>query len=238
VRKILPIAMAALLAGVTSAYAGSGIAVDGTYSLSYSPTIGAASNMSFSSAPGDGAVSGESHVLGTQSMSGQSVTNNPFFLDGLAHTGEDTLSTLTVGTPYTTNFFTASPAGTCTGCVNHIASGTITATFAFTLPSSATGTLTTTATYSANYSGTLACSGTANPADCVVWNQPDPLTVNFTDGAVMTVQLNNAQDWAITPTVTFTMTRAPTPAPEPASLVLLGSAIVGMGLLKRYRKAA
>jgi len=211
-QKSLLIAAAALLVSVTGAYATSPVVMQGTYSLSYSATNGASTDMSFSSTPGDGAVAGPDLGAG---MSGQSVSSTSFS------------ESLTVGTADTVNFFTAVPSGSCSGCSGSTATGTITATFTFVDPSGATGNFTDTATYSANYSGTLACAGSANPADCVVWSTSnDPITVNFTDGAVMTIALNNAEDWAITPTVTFDMTKGPTAAPEPASLALFGTALL------------
>lgn len=233
------IAAAALLLSGTASYAASPVSMAGTYSLTYSPTNGNATDMSFSSVPGDGAVGGSDTTdLGTQTMSGQSVTNNPFYLDGTSHSGQATLSALTVGTPVTVNFFTANPSGSCTGCTGSTASGTITASFTFTEPSGATGTFSDTATYQANYTGTLSCAGTANPADCVTWSTAnDPITVNFSDGAVMTVTLNNAEDWAITPTITFDMTKGPNAVPKQASLALFGTAILGLGVTRRRRKA-
>ena len=153
--------------------------------------------------------------LGANTMSNQQVNGNPFYLDGVTDTGQPggaILPQLTVGTPLTVNFFTASPRGTCDTslgytCAGNTATGTITASFTFLGPGSgATGKFTDTATYSADYNTSQSprMLGIEQRSDCIVWSATnDPVTVNFTDGAVMKVTLSNAQDWAITPTITF-----------------------------------
>jgi hypothetical protein len=230
-KKILLIATLSLLTVSTTTYAAT-VTVDGTFSLTYTPTISSASSdMSFSSAPGDD--NNDTPDLNTQNpAAGHSVSNNPFTLS--APVGSSTT---------TTDFFTADPTtyshNVCTVCgPTNTATGTIQASFTFSEPSGATGTLIATGTYTADYN---------NTTDSIVWNTGDPLTVDFTDGDVLTVTLNNASDWNITSTMTYSMkqpttvTGTSTSVPEPASLAILGSAVAGIGALRRrrnYRMAA
>lgn len=128
------------------------------------------------------------------------------------------------------NFFTATPANNCTGCgAADTAIDTLHVTFAFTEPTGATGTLTATGTFTANYK---------NLTDSIVWTSADPLVVDFTDGLVLNILLNNAEDWAITPTISFTLTDpTPVPTPEPMSIAILGFGLVGLfGLTKISRR--
>ena len=158
-------------------------------------------------------------------------------IDGNGPTITDTLpavftESLTLNDPTRLGFLSVSPAscfgsttrwGDCEGAGT--AQGTITATFAFTDPSGATGDFTDTGVYKANYN---------NDTDSVTWNSSnDPFKVTFADGAVADVSLNNAQDWTIDPTITFDLVTAPSSVPEPFSLPLLGIGMLGLGVARR-----
>jgi hypothetical protein len=184
-------------------------------------------------------------VTGTYSLSYSATTGNgPSFTDDGNRFGIDpvTLSSpftesLNVGSP-TANaaFFTATPAGSCANwpasCgLSDTAKGTITVTFSFTTPTGATGELSDTGTYTADYQ---------NLTDSIVWNSPDPLVVDFADGAVLDITLVNASDWSITPDISFDLTKGPSATPLPATLPLFVSGLGGLGLLgwRKKRKTA
>ena len=157
-------------------------------------------------------------------------------------------------------------------------SGTIQVLFQFTEINNATGktvgtgSLTEDAKFQANYngpgpngSGTLSCSTSSGPSDCIYWagNGSSPtddgstytgsgegdhvsttasvpnVLVTLSDGASFHVNFFDAQDWDITPGVSFTNID-PTPTPLPAALPLFagGLSVIGLFGWRRKRKAA
>jgi hypothetical protein len=176
--------------------------------------------------------------------------NEPTITDDLSSSFTESL---TYGISKTTNFISVAPAGssgTCGGSkpacnsTNDTATDTIKVTFSFTLPTGGAGDFVETGTYIADYDGTAKYDGkscTSSPGtetDCVVWSTSnDPIVVSFSDGDTLDVTLNNAQDWTMTPTITFLLTDAPS-VPEPASIAIFGTALTSLIFVRRRRKAA
>jgi len=173
------------------------------------------------------------------------------------------------------NFFTVDPNPSGSGTIL----GTIQVQFTFKEYMNGStlvgwGSLTQDATFTANYNsnGTLGCSSSTGPSDCLYWstaagatlNLPSKLTspdgstysstgegahqsttpsetdlVTLSNGASFDVNFFNAQDWDITPGVSFTnIDASPTPLPAALPLFAGGLSVIGLLGLRRKRKAA
>jgi len=111
-----------------------------------------------------------------------------------------------------------------------------------------TGDLSVVGTYVANYDGTADYNGApcttspGNQTDCIVWHNEktgaDSLTIPVTlsDGDSLDVTLFNAQDWDITPKISFDLTDPPAPTPIPGALSLFAGGLGVLGLVGRRRK--
>jgi len=87
-----------------------------------------------------------------------------------------------------------------------------------------------------------------NQTDCLTWNSAsctpngttstigETLTVNFSDGAVLAINLYNWSDWDMAPQISFDLVSPdpPTSVPEPASIAVLGAGLLGLGLARRW----
>jgi hypothetical protein len=165
------------------------------------------------------------------------------------------------------NFFTADPASSSPG---NMSSGTIQVVFSFTEMNGSkvvsTGSLTQDGTFKASYNGTLGCStSTGSKTDCIYWagNGSSPTAdgshyntsgsqdnqstiasvtdlVTLLNGTTFDVNFFDAQDWNITPEVSFTSLDPATATPLPAALPLFagGLGVLGFAGFRRRKRAA
>jgi len=233
--RALPVVAAAVFSVIGTGANATTVEIDGSYTISYTRLAG----------------------------------NRPSLTDKLGQTkhGVRTFTeklTLDADDPTTSvNFFTASPASTCgPGCdavfepvvkrrittytPYYVASGTITVDFNFSNVTVLSGDTSETGLYQAKYGGLplspCALASGAGDTDCITWDKGnDPLAIKFTDGYTLDIILSDAEDWAITPKISFQLTTTPVanPPPEtpiPATLTLFASGFGLLGLLCMRRK--
>lgn len=149
---------------------------------------------------------------------------------------------LALNTPLTINNFMAVTFTDSTGSFfGSTATDTVYETFAFTLPSTGTGTV--------NGSGTDTVytnfQGHINGADgSITWSNPG--VVNFADGAVLDISLSNESfdvngnhsSQTVSVDATFKMVQDVTAVPEPVSMALLGVGLLGVGMIRRQRRSS
>jgi hypothetical protein len=166
------------------------------------------------------------------------------------------------------NFFTADPAGSSPGNMSS-GTIKVVFSFqeknGSTNVPNGTGSLTQYGTYKANYNGTLGCSTSTGKSDCIYWagNGSSPTAdgshyntsgsqdnqstiasvtdlVTLLNGTTFDVNFFDAQDWNITPEVSFTSLDPATATPLPAALPLFagGLGVLGFAGSRRRKRAA
>jgi hypothetical protein len=182
---------------------------------------------------------GESYTITETGFTG----NQPSISDKL--NGNLTLTNNTWSTA--TSFFTASPANS-SGLRGRdpTVTGTLNVTLNFTEAGGITGSVTESALYEAKYGGSAlsGCTNSSGPdTDCIVWNGASNtpngsviLAATMSNGSIIDVDFYNAQDWAITPTISFDLRATPLPATLP--LFVSGLGILGLIAQRRKRKIA
>jgi hypothetical protein len=176
-------------------------------------------------------------------------------------TTPDTINlTLNGGATAPVSFFTAGPTGNCGtgtsgtgGCTfdkvnasdpgGYLNSGTIKVTFSHISYTNPLNTYTDTGLYQAKYAGTiLPCASVpTSPAsgktDCINWTSNTVLVpLSGLPGETLEIFLLNAEDWAITPKISFALVSNTQLTPLPAALPLFASGLGGLGLLGWRRK--
>lgn len=146
-----------------------------------------------------------------------------------------------------TNFFTASPSGS-SGLMgtNPTVTGTITVKINYDdTTTGATGSVTETGLFEAKYGGSPLTGCTTSgwgDTDCIVWtgaaNTPTgsvTLGLTTSNGLLLATTFYNANDWSITPKISFDLDPA-SATPLPAALPLFAGGLGFMGFLVRRRK--
>lgn len=124
---------------------------------------------------------------------------------------------------------------------NNTLSDDVSLTFSFSLPDTGSGSLAGTATETVTLSGK---SRNADGSGSVTWSSPNDVLVTFSDGAQLQIDVSDVtlgssgQNTALSGDlmVRFEDIKDPTNAPEPASMALVATSLIGLGLVRRRRK--
>jgi hypothetical protein len=228
-------AATAVLAGSENANA---VTIHGSYTVSYTPIAGNSPTFTYS-----GALSHTSFTINPTLNGAATAQQNFFVINPTSSCGSNCIKGPNEGTTSHPKYY-------------YTQEGTVSVTFSFSGLTVLSGSyLTETGLYQAKYGG-AALSPCALPSgsgdtDCITWKTTaqgghDPLIVNFSNGTTLAISLYDAEDWAITPKVSFklytTPVNAPPPAvPVPGAIWLFGSVLAGgtgFGHWRNKRKRA
>jgi hypothetical protein len=184
-------------------------------------------------------------VSGTGTFADSGPAGNGLNFTGMTNNSLITNLDLTVGTPVTLNdFVTISTTDTTGSFLGTTEKDNIAENFSFTLPSALSGSLSGTGSETV-YTGFFGIVDGVSGK--ISWN--NPLTLDFTDGAILQISLGDAtfdasgyfsdpnQSVDVNATLKLVQDPTPTSVPTPGSLTLLATALLGLGIFCRRHRA-
>ncbi len=233
--KRILLAAVALAAFAPAAFAIPTVSVTGNYTIG--EVIGSNGNNG-----GPSLLGNDTGVLNSGSTKVTTTNNSTtaFFSLNMVDNGASQTINLATFTPQGICEGTGSNGNGCTGGILGTEVDAISALFNLKIGSNV-GTANSNATFTAKYSKPyLGCDPGGDglgKSDCVQWTTSNlQVALGSYD---LNIVLNNASDWAITPTATFSLVDAPVTiaAPEPGTIGVIGVAMTALGYIRRPRRA-